>query len=256
MFTNFFILIVSMIYNFNITKSQIVPKVVGGGPANISYFPHSAFILIIKYTGGFVCGSSILNQKILLTAAHCIDGPYRESYVYTGHTDKTLGDKYIIAAMKPHEHYNEHTVSNDIGLILVKTPIRFSSLVQRVALVRYPPIRNRAAVAGWGLVSEEPEMGTQLLHYAELKVWTFEECRRFISSLPRGCLCAGSLDGKTYASSGDSGSALIVNDYIQIGLVSYKRPTLRNIVAFSNVSYFYSWIKHNAKRLYCKNEYN
>ncbi|CAH2237832.1 jg4408 [Pararge aegeria aegeria] len=198
-----------------------------------------------------MCGSSILNQKILITAAHCIEKPYVRFTVYAGHTENYLGDVYPVQAVKTHEKYNSHTVDHDIGLILVKKPIKLGKLAQRITVLRIPPRPMTAAVAGWGLIDEVNELNSKRLHHAELKVWTYEQCRKFISSLPKGFICAGSLDGKTYASQGDSGSALIVNDYIQIGVVSYKRPDLRSVVAFTDTSYYYRWIRTHSRRLYC-----
>ncbi|KAJ8726596.1 hypothetical protein PYW07_001294 [Mythimna separata] len=51
---------------------------------------------------------------------------------------------------------------------------------------------------------------------------------------------------------GDSGSALVVRGYIQIGLVSYKMPDVsRSLVVYTNTGYFYDWIKKISKKLYC-----
>lgn len=52
-------------------------------------------------------------------------------------------------------------------------------------------------------------------------------------------------------SRGDSGSALIINKYVQIGIVSYKTADY-SLVVYTNVSYFYNWIKRAALKLFCR----
>ncbi|PZC81238.1 hypothetical protein B5X24_HaOG213339 [Helicoverpa armigera] len=67
-----------------------------------------------------------------------------------------------------------------------------------------------------------------------------------------GTLCAQNRNLNSYASRGDSGSALVVRGYIQIGIVSYKVPKIsRSLVVYTDTGYFYDWITHNTKRLYC-----
>lgn len=52
---------------------------------------------------------------------------------------------------------------------------------------------------------------------------------------------------------GDSGSALIVRRYIQIGLVSYKKPHIsKSDIVYTDIGYYYDWIVTNAKELLCQ----
>lgn len=48
------------------------PYVVGGDYANIDQFPHSVYLYAENNGEAWICGASILNQMILLTAAHCL----------------------------------------------------------------------------------------------------------------------------------------------------------------------------------------
>ncbi|CAK1583415.1 unnamed protein product [Parnassius mnemosyne] len=60
--------------------------IVNGEYAKIENFPHSVF-LYMDCIKKWRCGSSILNQKILLTAAHCLEfcGSDGKIYAFAGH---------------------------------------------------------------------------------------------------------------------------------------------------------------------------
>ncbi|CAH2104248.1 unnamed protein product [Euphydryas editha] len=231
------------------------PRVVGGDRVPITSFPHSAFLVVSSKMGSFVCGSSVINQKILLTAAHCIDSCVNNckgSRAYAGSANKKAGDRVYFLRTMIHEEYSRKQIKNDIGLILLESPLRLGKLIKRVALLRKPPSTRLATLAGWGMIDERLYIYTDYLHSVKQNVWNFEECKKKIPTIPNGTICAGDVRGQKYASEGDSGSALIVDKYIQIGIVSYKRPDIsRAIVIYTDVSYFYNWIKKNSRNIYC-----
>lgn len=71
------------------------PYVVGGDFTDIAHFPHSVFLDINCMSNGWICGSSILNQRILLTAAHCVFACKRDWQIdgYAGH--ENLNKVYV-----------------------------------------------------------------------------------------------------------------------------------------------------------------
>ncbi|XP_064076652.1 serine protease 55-like [Vanessa tameamea] len=235
-------------------KSILEPKIVRGDQVNISKFAHSVFLVINSAAGSYVCGSSVINQKILLTAAHCIDSCVNKclgSAAFAGNADKRRGDKIPILGTAPHKNFDRSRIQNDIGLVLLENPLQLGKFVKRVALTRVAPPQSTGTVAGWGLVNEIQSTHTDYLHSVQQTIWNHEHCRKMLPTLPNGTLCAGDVQNQRYASEGDSGSALIINQYIQIGIVSYKRPDIsRAIVVYTDVAYFYKWIQYNSKKLY------
>lgn len=148
MFTKAFVLLLCIYKSAAYMEAKVV-----GPESNILYYPHSAFILVARSTGSYICGSSILNQRILLTAAHCIEGPFLGgSTVFVGHSNRAYGDRYPIAATKQHQHYDPRTVSCDIGLVMVSKNIKFGDGVQRVSITHWEQSSRIAAVAGWGMI--------------------------------------------------------------------------------------------------------
>lgn len=63
--------------------------IVGGDYAQIDFFPHSVFLTAECKDDSWICGSSVINQKVLLTAAHCLYGCKKKFTVdaYAGNAD-------------------------------------------------------------------------------------------------------------------------------------------------------------------------
>lgn len=133
--------------------------IVGGNYANIELHAHSAFLNIYCVTDdgnrtGFVCGSSVVNQRIILTAAHCLSGcnSYSHVTVNLGDEHRHKGKAYTVFSFMLHEDYSPLTSSNDISLLQVEKAIELNKKTGRVALMRNPPYSELAKVAGWGMV--------------------------------------------------------------------------------------------------------
>ncbi|XP_075991737.1 chymotrypsin-1-like isoform X2 [Anticarsia gemmatalis] len=254
----FVILIIDRIVNI---VSEMESKIVGGDVVKNDEFAHAAFLIIqcqVRYDErvlSWICGSSILNQNLLLTAAHCLVDCTRNSWVSvsvgSNRLDTETGSSaysYLI-----HQDFVYDSPDNDIGLVKLKTPLELNSMVKRVALMKEPPYKETAQVAGWGLADAD-EDGTvaEQLKFVNQYVWRRNECLRLLEEMPRGTICASSGSEEDYIAEGDSGSALVARGYVQLGIVSYKRPAKsRSVVIYTDVGYFYDWIKQNAKLLYC-----
>lgn len=132
--------------------------IVGGKYANIEDFPHSAFLAITcrkRFLESFTCGSSILNQRILLTAAHCVDECRAGTtiLVSVGSARKTEGTFYSGRAFVVHEHYDGENIKNDIGLVLLDKPLKFGRKVKRILLSKVGIYDEPALLAGWGVTN-------------------------------------------------------------------------------------------------------
>lgn len=66
-----FVLIPIHLTLFKYCKTELDSFILDGDYADIEMFPHSTY-LSIPCEGNFMCGSSVLGQNVLLTAAHCV----------------------------------------------------------------------------------------------------------------------------------------------------------------------------------------
>lgn len=145
-------------YLISVGQCQMEPYIVEGHDADISDFPYVAHMSIkCKQRDGrqyqYVCGASIVNQQLILTAAHCTNECTGKSSfaISVGHENKHYGASSTVYSFLQHKKFNEQNLQNDICLVRLKTQLVFSSTVQRVALMRNPPDEGLAVVAGWGI---------------------------------------------------------------------------------------------------------
>lgn len=132
--------------------------IVGGKLARIEDFPHSAFLAVNcrkEIMETFTCGSSILNQWILLTAAHCLDDCQGGSTVLVavGNSKKTEGTFHSARRFVCHKHYDGNIMKNDIALMVLQKPLQFSSRVKRIVLTKVGIYDEPAILAGWGVTN-------------------------------------------------------------------------------------------------------
>ncbi|XP_052758596.1 hypodermin-A-like isoform X1 [Galleria mellonella] len=240
---------------------KMEPFIVNGDHVYIEKFPHSAFLsayCVTRYkTTIHICGSSILNQAILLTAAHCVYNCRRNSHFHAvvGNEYRDVGESghvFSVSKSKIHDNYTDTNSQHDIALLKLKKSLLLGPRIARVSITNNPPKNVVAFVAGWGVIDETRDLNTMWLISAAQRVWNRKECMKKLGKIPIGTFCAGITDSNSYPAPGDSGSALIVNNYIQIGVVSYKLPTIsNNITVYADVAYYYDWIEKNSKILYC-----
>ncbi|KAJ8729185.1 hypothetical protein PYW08_000766 [Mythimna loreyi] len=247
----YYFLILSFIH---MTKCDVEPRIIDGEEASIKQFPHSVFLRIANHPllwGTSLCGASIIHQRMLLTAAHCLMHSNKESNisVFVGDANKWKGLQSSIHSFFVHTKFKRQTVLNDIALVRLKTDLKFNERVKRVALMKNPPYNEKAQVAGWGLLANN--VSTDQLYFIDQYVWERELCNKREPLLTDGKFCASSRNSSA-VERGDSGSALIVRGYIQIGLVSYKIPSVsKSLVVYTDTGYYYDWIRKTSRKLYC-----
>lgn len=130
--------------------------IVGGRFADILDFPHSVYMSIQclrEEIQEFACGGSIINQVMLLTAAHCFEEcrPGTKIIVTVGQADKNKDQNHKVTAFVSHPSYDPLLMKHDIALAMLAVPLKFSSSVKRVVLSKVGIYDQPAMLAGWGV---------------------------------------------------------------------------------------------------------
>lgn len=151
---NIIILIATLVAYVQVTFAGFESFIVGGSYANMSDFPYAAFISIDCDPKSSICGGSILNQRIIITAAHCLERCTRrdEILVSVGSERRNKGTIYRVIDFAIHQKYKATAdIKADIALMRVAIPIKLGPKVKRVIIMRQPPRVQMGYVAGWGL---------------------------------------------------------------------------------------------------------
>ena len=138
--------------------SKEYTRIVGGVEAEAAAWPWQA-ALIEPQGDGFrqVCGGSVVHERWVLTAAHCVDGVHPDDIqVLVGTQDLDEGGRRIdVEAIRMHRRYQDDTLENDIALLELASPARVEEVVvlpdaERSGEVAEPGVP--ATAIGWGLL--------------------------------------------------------------------------------------------------------
>ncbi|XP_066591634.1 serine protease nudel [Prorops nasuta] len=245
--------------NNNSAATEEIVGVVGGRASEPKAWP---FLVAIYKDGNFHCGGILLNDRWILTAAHCLQG-YSNHYfeIHAGilrrfsfsPTSQTRRAKYVIM----HPDYNSRLMRNDIGLIYLNEAVRFNRWVRPVCLPEMqtagpnwrqaPPANSFCIAIGWGATIEH---GPDPDHLREVEVPILDTCKQ-PEDQNEAEICAGYPQGGRDACQGDSGGPLMCRDtsltsqwYVG-GIVSHGEGCARphEPGAYTKVSYFVDWIR-------------
>ncbi|XP_076632942.1 trypsin-1-like [Colletes latitarsis] len=185
-----------------------------------------------------VCGGSILNERFVLTAGHCVLklGKLRvvAGRYYLNRAEQT--DQIInVVRTTVHSGYTGGVAQHDIALLKLESPLSFNKFVGRVLLPTQGQRQvGQAVLSGWGSISKKiiPVLPT-VLQKAVVPILDNEECYRLLTSQPvvgqqpqlyDTQVCSGLAGKEVSACSGDSGGPLAQlsgSNAVQVGIVSW-----------------------------------
>jgi trypsin len=152
-----------------------------------------------------------------------------------------------------HEDYNSNTISNDICLLKLKTPLDLTKTGAKAIPMakKGHTATGNALVSGWGTLTAGGSL-PDVLHKVEVPVVTDAKCRQAYgaSEIFDSMICAGLDAGGKDSCQGDSGGPMVSSDdgeYLS-GIVSWgygcAEPGYPGV--YTEVSYFVDWINANA----------
>lgn len=240
-------------------KRQITVKILNGSVAAPGQFPSMAVLMDAsapRTIEGAYCGGTVIAPKVVLTAAHCVQGGRaRRMHVVVGRTRLTQedeGQRIQVTRIVIHPDWNPDTMLGDAALLQLAEP----------AAVAPMPIAHTAddglvapgasvLAMGWGATSEGGRMNDELL-YVRLTERAGPACRRVYGDYDdTRQLCVGSDRKGEDSCQGDSGGPIVAGEGEAMrvfGIVSYGRGCGRRNIpgVYTRVSAVAPWIDEQA----------
>ncbi|MED6252554.1 hypothetical protein ATANTOWER_013411 [Ataeniobius toweri] len=248
------------------TSSQILPpraaetEIINGEDCPPGECPWQA-LLINEDNIGF-CGGTVLTEYIILTAAHCVTQTrYLTIRLGANNRSHSGGDEaiHVVDAIVHHHGYSPETYFNDIALVKLATPIKFSSYIlpacmpepdfMEKVLMRQPG----GLVSGFGHLGEgQPSTILQRLSVPYVDQHTCMESTQLRISLRM--FCAGYDSVREDSFQGDSGSPHVTryhDTFFITGIRSWGKGHARKgkYGIYTQVSKYIRWIREGIKKL-------
>jgi secreted trypsin-like serine protease len=256
-------------------KPQVSParnRIVGGMEARAHSIPW--IVSMRKYGSFHFCGGTLIRvndqrdeSDIVITAAHCVDKSSTNpqiDIVAGAHkkTSKADGEQSVPAAqVVVHPRYGAGgaTNNNDIAIIKLSRPIKFSRTIQPACL---PSPNEKIAdgtsgtVAGWGTLQEGGRT-PDTLQQVSIPTISYQKCASQYGSSrinEQTQFCGGFDQGGKDSCQGDSGGPYFFqgrNGAVLQGVVSWGAGCARARYAgvYARVANYLDWIQQNVNSL-------
>ncbi|KAG7156333.1 trypsin-1-like [Homarus americanus] len=213
-------------------------RVVGGTPTSAGKYP---WLVSLFYRGKLYCGATLINNRYLITAAHCVKrvnlnnvkivlGSYNKTDVH-----EPSRQVRKVGTWWAHQLFDRRSYNNDIGIIMLNEEVEITKHVRPVCL----PVSGdgnytglTGIVPGWGRLSENG-YPSEVVHEVKVPIISNEECKKKKyrpSEITDNMMCAGYDEGKIDACQGDSGGPLLLDtgkNIEIIGVVSWGQGCAR-----------------------------
>lgn len=223
-FTTILVLLLATIVSSKSTEGPLNhcnARIVGGFHADIAEIPFQVSLIRGR---GPLCGGSLISNRWVLTAAHCVQSPSQLQV----RINSTLGLAHgtVVNVNRPvvHPNYNALTTDYDFALLELKDEIELTDEFYAAELPEQDePIEDGACLqaSGWG--STENGSGSEDLLVTYVPVISWNQCRknyRKAHAITERMICAGYADGGVDACQGDSGGPLVDGRKL-VGVVSF-----------------------------------
>lgn len=202
------------------------------------------------------CGGAILNEKWIITAAHCsYKNEPSKIRIFADTLTYNQGTVYAVEEIVNHESYVGEYY-NDIGLLRVKGAIDFSSGSSPINIRSDPVTVGEEVVAiGSGLTSMIIKSMSKDLKYLELNAISNTDCIERMKpkktpkdSIRDDSLCVVAKD-KEGMCLGDSGGPLVVGGEL-VGVMAWGIPCGKNYPdVFTRTSEYVNWVQEKMEML-------
>ncbi len=240
-------------------------RIVGGEDAARGAWPWYAQLQLF---GSFSCGGTLVDNKYIVTAAHCVFGSDSNDaanwrVILGKNRESDSGnDEYVsdVTEIIIHESYNDVTIDNDIAvMVLASPPPEGSQFINSVCLDTAVSITFDSTsvcfIAGFGTTEEDGDVANVLQEAMVPLVDTGDCNSAYDGDITDNMICAGYLQGGVDACQGDSGGPLVcsrqdesanVERWYLAGITSWGNGCARANFpgVYTNVARYGGWLEN------------
>jgi secreted trypsin-like serine protease len=219
-------------------------SIVGGRAASIAEFPSLAYIEARVGKGGFACTGTVVAPRVILTAAHCIEGQESGAFtppsayaVATGVTsprEATAPNIFRVTETHVFPGFDPGNLRGDAGVLVLDRPtaappLPMANAADAALYAGGAPVQ----LAGWGLTRANARSGPGSLRATGMTVQAPGSCKRKTRSFyppysAAGQLCTLATPTKSGGCFGDSGGPAIGlradGTPVHLGIISTGGP--------------------------------
>jgi secreted trypsin-like serine protease len=242
------------------TVSAFEPKIVGGNEAVANNYPFMVSVEHKVYKFQF-CGASLITEKKVLTAAHCITNDNGRIIKHkiqvrlgTNVLNDGSGTVVNIKSIARHPLYNPSTFDYDVAILTLKTPVKFNDNINVINLPKpcqsidcltglVTPGTSVRAI-GWGLTSTGGGAESGILLQVDMPLISNIDCQTtYTNPITDRMICADGIHQNPVGDTcqGDSGGPLFAyieaaRAGLQTGIVSFGDDCAVNPGGYTRVS--------------------
>ncbi|TQV91316.1 hypothetical protein V2A60_009506 [Cordyceps javanica] len=189
------------------------PFVWGGDDTAITEVPWQ---IEFDVNGRFGCGGSIISNRHILTAGHCVQGQTASRIsIRVGSNQVGQGRSYKASKVQAHPKFRADNsgIDYDMAIVTLAQPLTFSDSVQAISIVDAAPQAGAdALLSGWGETGPDHNY-PQTLQSVHYPIISKADCKRLNgNNWPTSdrFICALQPGGGKGSCYGDSGGPLVV----------------------------------------------
>lgn len=153
-------------------------RVVGGDATTIQSI--GGFLVSLYYEGEFVCGGTLIEERIVITAAHCFLGrTNKKDWTVKGGVTKRFEpgpivpiDDYVSAAA-----FNSTKMHMDVAIISLAKPLKGNNIGYATLCTQKLTEGLELTIYGWGLTDPNAANPTQTVRTVTVPVIKKSRCR-------------------------------------------------------------------------------
>ncbi|CAH0551632.1 unnamed protein product [Brassicogethes aeneus] len=254
-------------------------QVKGDGYDGIGAFPwvvRIGFRNVLTGEVKYPCTGSIINNRVILTAAHCALAKADNFKLFTvrigewnTNSEIDCGQEFCglpvqdlaISHVIVHPGYQKQTYRNNIALIVVRSQINYTVTAQPICLPEpWSVTSNNGLLVGWGKTAGQIDTPPNQQALA-LPIINIQQCANvYGKTLPvtEEQVCAGGQLGND-ACSGFGGAPLLVkhgDTFYQVGILSFGSDQCGASgvpSVYTNIKKYVLWIRENSPSVYNNN---